>query len=112
MFQRPRHTHHNPHNRDNDRKDDGTHTMITQRVQYFRSGQDMKPNEQDIIRQQHESGKLVSDPGFAESVVAEVANIFDLGVLHDEFVHGEGGDVEQDAGNEHGDYAGDPAEDG
>jgi len=86
--------------------------MITQRVQYFRSGQDMKPDEQDIIRQQHESGKLVSDPGFAESVVAEVANIFDLRVLHDEFVHGEGGDVEEDAGNEHGDYAGDPAEDG
>lgn len=86
--------------------------MITQSIENLCASQDVESDKQDIIRQQHKRSKVVGNPALAECVVAKVANILDLRVLHDELVHGDGGDPEENAGAEHGEDAGDPAEDG
>jgi hypothetical protein len=39
----------------------------------------------------------------------ELTDIPDLRVLHDELVHGDGGDPEENAGEDHGDYSWNPA---
>jgi hypothetical protein len=71
----------------------------------------VKADEHDVIEEEHDGGEFVGDFGLAEGVVAEVADVFDLRVLHDEFVHGQGCDVEEHASDDHGDYARYPAED-
>jgi hypothetical protein len=40
-----------------------------------------------------------------------LTNILDLGVLHDELVHGNGGYPEEDTGNNHGDNSWNPSKD-
>jgi hypothetical protein len=39
-----------------------------------------------------------------------LTDIHDLRILHDEFMHGQGGDVEEDAGADHGQDTRDPSE--
>ena len=39
----------------------------------------------------------------------EPTDISYLGVLHDEFVHGQGGDPKKYTGDDHGDYSWDPS---
>lgn len=85
--------------------------MITQGIQNLRTSQDMETDKQYIIRQQHESRELIRDFRFAERIVAEIADILDLRMFHDELVHGDTGDPEHDAGDDHGDYSWHPAED-
>jgi hypothetical protein len=48
---------------------------------------------------------VIGDPALAKGEVSEVADILDGGVLHDELVHRERGDVEEDSRDEHGDDA-------
>jgi hypothetical protein len=61
-----------------------------------------------VVQEQHDGGEFVRDAALSKRVVAKVADVFYLRVLHYEFVHGEGGDVEEDTGDKHGDDAGDP----
>jgi len=51
------------------------------------SSQDVETNQHDVVGQQHESSKLVCDPALSECVVAKVADVSDLGILHDKLVH-------------------------
>jgi hypothetical protein len=44
-------------------------------------------------------------------LVYELTNIHDLRVLHNELVHGNGGDPEEDAGENHGDNSWNPSQD-
>jgi len=55
---------------------------------------------------------MIGDPALAKGVVSEVADVSDGRVLHDELVHGERGDVEENSGDDHGDDTWHPAEDG
>lgn len=71
----------------------------------------METNQHNVIQQQHNRCELVCDLALAKGVVAKVADILDLGVLHDEFVHGHRSDVEEHTSYYHGDDAGNPPED-
>ena len=98
----------------------------------------METNQQDVVSQQHEAGKDVGRLAFAEDIVAKVTccggrrarvslsipsqgsegrwreelltDVFDLRVLHDVLVHGEGSDPEESAGHNHGNDAGYPSQ--
>lgn len=48
----------------------------------------------DVVEQQHDSSEFVGELALAKCVVSKVADVFDLRVFHDEFVHGQRGDVE------------------
>ena len=71
----------------------------------------MESNEQDIVGQQHEPRKLISYSALAKSVIPEIANVFDLGMLHNEFVHGHRSNPEQDASDDHDDDSWNPSQD-
>ena len=103
--------HYDAHDCDDDGEDDGAEGVVGEGVDYFCAGEHVEADEHDVVEQQHDGGEFVGDFGLAEGVVAEVADVFDLRVLHDEFVHGQRCDVEEHAGNDHGDYARYPAED-
>ena len=61
----------------------------------------MESNQHDIVGEQHESSELVSDSAFSKSVISEVADVLDLGVLHDVFVHCHRRDPEENASTKH-----------
>lgn len=46
--------------------------MIRQRIEDFSTGKDVETDEQDIIRKQHKSGKLVRNTTFSKSIVSEI----------------------------------------
>lgn len=104
--------HDDAHERGNDGKDNGALAVVAEGVEHFCTGEDVEADEHDVVGEQHESRELVGDIALAKGVVAKVDNVLDLGVLHDELVHGERGDVKEQAGDDHGDDTGHPAEDG
>ena len=108
MFQRPRSGHDDTHEHDDNREDDSALRMIRQGVEDLGAGENVEANQQDVVGEQHEARPLVSNSAFAEDVVAKVADVSDLGVLHDVLVHGNRGDPEEDASADHGDDAGNP----
>ena len=87
----------------------------------------------DIVREQHETRKFVGETRFPKSKISEITDVLatddistrasiahdrsraaenlHLRVLHDESPHGHRGNPEEDAGENHGDYARYPAED-
>lgn len=87
----------------------------------------MEADEEDVVGQKHETSPLVGNPAPSENLVSKITclglisfvrrfggqpvltNIFDLGVLHDELPHGEGGDVEENTRADHGDYSRNPS---
>lgn len=107
---RGRHDHAH-HGRD-DGEDDGARAVVREGVEDLGPGEDVEANEQDVVGQQHEARELVGHARLAAGVVGKVADVFDLGMLHDEPVHGERGDPEEDAGHGDRQHAGQPTEDG
>ena len=71
----------------------------------------MEADQKNVVGEQHEAGESVCELAVSEGVVSEVTDIFDLGVLHDELVHGYGGDPEKHSGDDHGDDSRNPAKD-
>lgn len=72
----------------------------------------MEADKHDVVCEQHEGGEMVSNPTLSKDVVAKVADVSDLRVEHDVFVHGQRGDVEENAGDDHGDDTGNPTQNG
>jgi len=64
-----------------------------ERVDDFGTGEDVETDKHDVVSEEHEAGEFVCDLRFSEGVVAEVANVPDLGVLYDEAVHCDGSDL-------------------
>lgn len=83
-----RQRHDDTHQCCDDGEDDSTQRVVRQRVEDLCASQDVETDQHDVVEQQHDGCELVRDLALAESVVAEVANVHDLGVLHDELVHG------------------------
>jgi len=54
---------------------------------------------------------MVSDITLAEDVVTKIADVHDLRMLHDVFVHSDGGDPEENTSNDHGDETRYPSKD-
>jgi hypothetical protein len=97
----------------------------------------VKADEKDVVREQHKPAELIGNSAFAKSVVSKITcfrakmisfdgpemlkrssggnyrltNILNLRVLHDEFVHGNGGDPEEDTGEDHSDDSWNPSQD-
>jgi hypothetical protein len=71
----------------------------------------MEPNEEDVVGKQHESAELISNAVLAKDIVAEIADVLNLRVLHDVFVHGNGCEPEENSSENHCDYSGHPSED-
>ena len=84
--------------------------MVAEGVEHLGAGQDVEANEHDVVSEQHECSEVVCDHALAKDIVTEVADVVDLGVLHDELVHRDRGDPEKGACQQHCDYAGYPAE--
>ncbi len=84
--------------------------MIGERIEDFGAGENMETDEHDVVEEQHDCGEFIGNLALAEDVVAEIANVFDLGVLHDVFVHSNGGDPEERASHEHGDDTRNPSQ--
>lgn len=70
-----------------------------------------KANQHDVIQQQHDCCKLIRDFALAKCIVAKVADVLDLRVLHDEFVHCQRSDIKQDPAQYHSDDSGYPSKD-
>lgn len=86
--------------------------MIRQRIEDFGASKDMETNQHDIVGEQHESSELICDLALSKGVVSEVADIPDLWVFHDEFVHRERSDVEEYPSEYHCDDSRYPAQNG
>ncbi len=112
VAQSSRSRHQNTHKHGNHTENHRALRMVRKCVQHLRPGKNVKANQQNIVGEQHESGELVGNFGMAKSVIAKVADVLDLGILHDVLVHGDGSDPEKNAGSNHGDDTGDPAENG
>lgn len=69
----------------------------------------MEADKDDVIGKQHEGCEMVGNSALAECIITKIANVHDLRMFHDKFVHGDGGDPEQSARDEHGDDSWDPA---
>lgn len=109
MAQGARNRHDNADQHADDRENDGALRVVGQGVEDFGTGEDVETDQEDVVGEQHESGELVGDARLAKCVVSKVADVSDLGVFHDEFVHGHGGDPEEDPGADHGDDTGHPS---
>jgi hypothetical protein len=70
----------------------------------------MEADQENVVREQHEAGEFICNFASSEGVVAEIADVFDLGVLHDEFVHRDARNPETDSSDNHSDDAGNPSE--
>lgn len=126
MLQRTREGHDNSHEGDNDGKRNGTERVVGQCIDDLCSGEDVKADKHYVVSQQHERGEMVCPLLFATSIIGEVAKVGYLGMsmlisirwleqstaplLHDESPHGHAGEVEEDAGKQHGDDARDPSQ--
>lgn len=102
--------HDDAHDHDNGSEADGTHGVVGQGVEDLGASENVKADEEDVVGEQHESSELVRKTALAKGIVSKVANISDLRVFHDELVHGDGGDPEKNAGNDHCDYSWYPSE--
>ena len=101
--------HDNSHQGDDNAENDCTEGVIREGVKDLGTSKDVESNQHNVVGEQHETGEFICNLALSANVVSEVADIPDLGVLHDEFVHGDGGDPEEDARTDHGDYARNPS---
>lgn len=83
--------------------------MIRKGVDDLGAGEDVETDEKNIIGQQHESTELIGPATLPEYGISKIANVFDVRVLHDIFVHGHGGEPEKNAGQNHGNYSRNPS---
>ena len=111
VFEGPGHAHEDAHQGHDDGEDDGAEAVVRERVEDPGAGEDVEADQEDVVGEEHEARELVGDAGSPERVVPEVADVSDLGVLHDEFPHGHRRDPEQETRADHGEDPGDPAED-
>ena len=99
--------------------------MIRKSVEDLGTGKDVEADEHDVIEKQHDASEFIGDSALSKGVVPEITyitvsssdfqgllshklmycltDIHNLRVLHNEFVHGNGGDPEEDTGENHGD---------
>jgi hypothetical protein len=111
MLQSSGYTHDYAHDSHNDREYNCTHAVIRECVEYLRSSQHVEAYQHDIIRKQKYACEMICHSALAKGVVFEIADVHNGRVLHDELVHRERGDVEENCGYEHGDDTRYPAED-
>lgn len=63
--------------------------VIREGIEDFGAGEDVKADEHDVVQKQHDGRELVRNLALAESIIAEIADVLDLGILHDELPHGD-----------------------
>ena len=83
MTQRPRNRKDNAYKRNNDAEDDSAERMVRQGVENLCACEDVEPDEEDVVGEQHKPGKLICQPTLSECVVSKVADVLDLWVFHD-----------------------------
>ena len=88
MLESPWNTHNNAHQHYNDGKYDCALRVVGQSIEDSCASKYMEADQHDVVGQKHETGKFIGNLGLAECVVPEVADIADLRMLHDKFVHG------------------------
>lgn len=105
-----RNGHNNAHDRNDDAEDDGTHAVIGEGIDDLGAGKDVETDQQDVVGKEHESGEVVCNHGFAKDFVAEVADVFDVRVLHDITMHRDTCRPEDGATDQHRQDTRDPSQ--
>lgn len=115
--------------------------MIRKCVEDLGAREDVETDEEDVVGEEHEAAEFVCDLALPECVVSEITccskysvsyafpveqketegvlgnagekhtDIFDLWMLHDEFVHRNGGDPEEYTSKNHSNYPWNPSQD-
>lgn len=63
---------HDTHQHDNHRKDDSTLRVIGQSVYDLGTGKDVEADKNDVVGEQHESGKDVGNFALSKGVVSKI----------------------------------------
>lgn len=68
--------------------------MVRKGVEDLGASQDVETDKHNVIGQEHDAGEMICSTTLVEGVVAEIADVHDLRVLHDVLVHRDRSDVE------------------